>query len=177
MMRRACAFEDAVLSDALDTTRATADDLVAHLDACEGCRDLHAIASALHDDHAVALAEAHVPSAGQVWWRAELRARQEATTLAARPITVATGIAAAAIIGLLASLTGALAWWLQDSPAFTLRATADKPITGSAMEAVANLLLGAAGGEFTGLRLVIWLCAGAMLIATPVLLYMAFRDE
>jgi len=177
MIRRTCAFEDAVLGAALDTTRATPDDVVAHLEACEGCRDLHAIASALHDDHAVALAEAHVPSAGQAWWRAELRARQEATALAARPITVATGIAAAAVIGVLASLTGVLAWWLQDSPVFALRATADKPITGAAFEAVANLLVGAAWGEFTGLRLAIWLCAGAMLVATPLLLYMAIRDE
>jgi len=79
MMRRACAHEDAVLVAALDTTRATPDAVLAHLEACDSCRDLHTIASALHDDHAMALAEAHVPSAGQAWWRAELRARQEAT--------------------------------------------------------------------------------------------------
>ena len=84
MMRRACAHEDAVLAAALDTTRATPDAVLAHLEACDSCRDLHTIASALHDDHAMALAEAHVPSAGQAWWRAELRARQEATALAAR---------------------------------------------------------------------------------------------
>ena len=166
MMRRVCPSEDAVLAAALDVSRAMPDDLVAHLEGCDGCRDLHTIASTLHDDHAVALAEAHVPSAGQVWWRAELRARQEATALAARPITVATGIAAAAVIGLLASLTGVLAWWVQDSP-----------IKSTAMEAVASLLVGSAWGEFTGLRLGIWFCAGAMLIATPVLLYVALREE
>ena len=166
MMRRACAHEDAVLAAALDATRATPDDLAAHLEACDSCRDLHTIASALHDDNAVALAEAHVPSAGQAWWRAELRARQEATALAARPITVATGIAAAAVVGLLASLTGVLAWWLQD---WLGKSTV--------LQALADLMVVGAWGAPTGLRLAIWLCAGAMLVATPVLLYVALRDE
>ena len=151
---RACAHEDAVIAAALDATGVVPGDVAAHLRSCDSCRDLHTIASAIHDDNAVALAEAHVPSAGQVWWRAELRARQAATALAARPITVATGVAAAAIIGLLASLTGVLAWWLQDWLAAV--GTWDSP---------------------TGLRLAVWLCAGAMLVATPVLLYVALRDE
>lgn len=166
MIRRTCAFEDAVLAAALDTARATPEDVAAHLGTCDACRDLHTIASALHDELAVAVAEAHVPSAGQVWWRSELRARQEATALAARPITVATGIAAAVVVGLLASLTGVLAWWLEDSPA-----------TSTLRRAMSDLVVGGAWGEFSGLRLVVWLCAGVMLIATPVLLYMALRDE
>ncbi len=81
---------------------------------CDSCRDLHTIASALQDDQAEALAEARVPSAGQAWWRAELRARQEAAAVADRPITVATGLAAASLVGLLASVAGVLGWWLQD---------------------------------------------------------------
>jgi hypothetical protein len=166
MSRRGCPLEEAVSAAARDIGRAMPDNLVVHLEACDGCRDLHIVASALHDEHAVALAEAHVPSAGQVWWRAELRAHQEATALAARPITVATGIAAAAVIGLLASLTGVLTWWLQGSP-----------IKATTMQAVADLLVGSAWGEFTELRLAVWLCAGAMLVATPVLLYVALRDE
>ena len=165
-MMRACAHEDAVLTAALDSTGVMPDDVVAHLGSCDSCRDLHTIASALQDDNAVALAEAHVPSAGQTWWRAELRARQEATALATRPITVATGIAAAAVIGLLASLTGVVAWWLQDTMG-----------TPTAFQAVAELMVASAWGEPTGLRLAVWLCAGAMLVATPVLLYVALRDE
>jgi len=166
MMRRACAHEDAILAAALDATRMAPDDVVAHLEACDSCRDLHTIASALHDDHAVALAEARVPSAGQAWWRAELRARQEATALAARPITVATGIAAAAVIGLLASLTGVLAWWLQDGLGQS-----------TVLQALGHVLVAGPWGAPTGLRLAVWLCAGAMLVATPVLLYVALRDE
>jgi hypothetical protein len=107
-----------------------------------------------------------VASAGQAWWRAELRARQEATALAARPITVATGIAAAALIGLLVSLTGVLAWWLEDSR-----------VSSTTIQAVADLMVASTWGAPTGLRVAIWLCAGAMLVATPLLLYVALRDE
>jgi predicted anti-sigma-YlaC factor YlaD len=166
MTRRPCAREDAVLAAALDTMRAAPTDVVEHLESCDHCRDLHRIASALHDEHAVAPAEAHVPSAGQAWWRAELRARQEATAIAARPITIATGIAAASLIGLLASLTGVLAFWLQD-----------RLVSTSVLEAASNLLAVAGGTPATGLRLAIWICAGALLLATPLLLYVALRDE
>ena len=166
MIRRDCAHEDAVLAAALDPASAAPADVTAHLASCDSCREFHTIASALHDDNAVALAEARVPSAGQAWWRAELRARQEAAELAARPITVATAIAAAALIGLMASLTGALAWWLQGSSGMS-----------TTLHAIAELMLAGAWGEPTGVRLAIWLCAGAMLVATPVLLYVALRDE
>jgi predicted anti-sigma-YlaC factor YlaD len=165
-MMRGCAHEESVLAAALDATGVMPDDVAAHLGSCGDCRDLYGIASALQDDNAVALAEAHVPSAGQTWWRAELRSRQEAAALATRPITVATGIAAASVIGLLASLAGVLAWWLQGTVG-----------TPTALQAAADVMLASVWGELTGLRLAIWLCAGAMLVATPVLLYVALRDE
>ncbi len=66
----------------------------------------------------------------------------------------------------MASLTGVLAWWLQDAMG---------PST--VLQAVADLMVASAWGEPTGLRLAVWLCAGAMLVATPVLLYVALRDE
>ncbi len=164
---RACAHEDAVLAAALAAPRAPLPaDLAAHLAGCDGCRDLHTIASALQDDHAEALAEARVPSAGQAWWRAELRARQEAAATAARPITVATGLAVASLIGVLASLTGALAWWLQDWS-----------VIPAALPAAAGSVASAALSAPTGLRLALWLVAGVLLVATPVMLYVALRDE
>jgi hypothetical protein len=47
--------------------------------------------------------EARVPSAAHVWWRAQMRARQEAAAAAARPIAVAQGVAAASAAGLAAA--------------------------------------------------------------------------
>lgn len=167
MRGRPCRHEDAVLAAAIEAPRAplTAD-LASHLAECDDCRNLHTIASALQDDQVEALAEARVPSAGQAWWRAEIRARQDAAAAAARPITVATGLAAACLIGLLASVAGVLGWWLQDSLAMP-----------AAVEAVASTLAAATWSAPTGLRVALWLVAGALLVATPVMLYVALHDE
>ena len=167
MMRRGCPREDAVLAAALEASDAPMpSELADHLAACEKCRDLHVIASALQDDHASELAEARVPSAGQTWWRAELRARQEAAVVAARPITVVTGVAIACLVGLLASVTGVIAWWLRDS----LGTPAAQWLTSEASAVSAWALP-------DGARVLLWLVAGVLLLATPVVLYMAFREE
>jgi len=112
---RHCDREDDVLAHLIETPHTPLSaPLQAHLGECAGCRDLALVGSALRLDHATALAQVRVPSAGQVWWRAELRARQDAAARATRPITVATGLAAACLLGLLASVAGALAWWVRD---------------------------------------------------------------
>lgn len=165
MIGPACTREDAVLAAALDAPRERLSaELADHLAACDSCRDLHSIASALQDAQAAALAEAHVPSAGQVWWRAEIRARQEAAAAATRPITVATGLAAACLVGVLVSVAGLLAWWLQVSLAPAAQ------VLGSGMTAVTWAVP-------TGMRLLLWLVAGILCVATPLVLYVAFREE
>ena len=167
MTRRGCTREDAVLAAALEAPGTPVPaDLAEHLAACDHCRDLHVIASALQDDHATALAEARVPSAGQTWWRAELRARQEAAAVAARPITIVTGVAVACLIGLFASVAGVLAWWLRDSLA-----------TPAAQWLTADVSTVSAWPLPDGARVVLWLAAGILLLATPLLLYVAFREE
>jgi anti-sigma factor RsiW len=70
-----------------------AGELKAHVAACDGCRDLVAILAPLGESWAGARIDAHVPASGMVWWRAQMRARQEAARAAARPITVVQGIA------------------------------------------------------------------------------------
>lgn len=78
-------------------------DLAAHTRTCAICRDVAAVAGALHDEGDAAWREARVPSAAHVWWRAQVRARQEAAAAAARPIAVAQGVAAASAAGLAAA--------------------------------------------------------------------------
>jgi len=82
-------------------------ELQAHVAACEGCRDLVGTVAPLGDAWQDTRAEAHVPASGMVWWRAQLRARREATRAAARPITVVQAIAGLA--GLV-FIVGTLAW-------------------------------------------------------------------
>jgi hypothetical protein len=79
-----------------------------HAAACPVCADLALAASALHDASAdAAIAPMALPSAGQVWWRAELRARHEAARLAQRPVIAVQAVAA--VVFLAAVVTAARA--------------------------------------------------------------------
>ncbi|RPI52079.1 MAG: hypothetical protein EHM55_17370 [Acidobacteria bacterium] len=52
--------------------------------------------------------EARIPTPEIVWWRAQMRAREEAARKAARPILFTQALAIAALFGLLISLAGRL---------------------------------------------------------------------
>lgn len=64
------------------------------------------VAEAIAAEAAAAHREAAPPSSGIVWWRAQMRARQEAAKAVERPLTIAHGIAIACGIGLLLSVVG-----------------------------------------------------------------------
>ena len=74
-------------------------DLVAHASACALCADVIEVARALQDDRRTACQRATVPTSGIIWWRAEMRARNEAARKASRPITVVQLVAAACLLG------------------------------------------------------------------------------
>jgi hypothetical protein len=92
-------------------------ELTEHVAACDGCHDLARIFGVLGASWEDARQDAHVPAAGTVWWRAQVRARRDAQRAAARPITVAqvTGailgivLAAAALVRIYPWLLSALA--------------------------------------------------------------------
>jgi hypothetical protein len=84
-------------------------ELAAHVQTCEVCRDLATVVQAMRRDHDDVWKEANVPSSGQVWWRAELRARHEAIRAASQPITVAQSVAATLVLGV-ALLFGLWGW-------------------------------------------------------------------
>jgi len=118
-----CSHEDDVLS-AVNTGRwpERADaELRAHVDTCEICRDLIAVATAISEFDGTPAA---VPDASRIWIAAQLRARADATRLAERPITVAQAIAFAAIVGMLGAVLGASLPWVQSAIAATKGALA-----------------------------------------------------
>jgi hypothetical protein len=82
-------------------------ELSAHVAACAICRDLATVAGAIAEDYGTAFEHAHLPSAGLVWWRAEIRARQQAIRAAERPITLIQTMVG--VCGVAAAL-GLLAW-------------------------------------------------------------------
>jgi hypothetical protein len=96
-----------------------------HVARCALCSDVAEIAAAFFEDRDCAQADGTVPSSSVVWWRAQIRVREEAERLAARPILLvqaaATTCAAAAAIAVAPAASawirrcltalGATDWW------------------------------------------------------------------
>lgn len=168
-----CAREHDVLEAlAADASLETwSGDLRAHAGACPICGDLVAVALPLLQEQRAATSEAHPPSSGIVWWRAQMRARQEAAQAATRPITVVQGLAAvagAAVFAMLLSITApVLSGWYKGLGLFgglregfrlpQVELSSLMPSTG------AGLLLAAA-------------CLFCLLLG-PLAVYFAFGDE
>ena len=83
-----------------------------HVLACDVCNELAIAASAI-DSEASLRPLPSLPSAGSVWWRAQLRARQEAAKAVVRPITAAQALSMAVLFGLAGAVFGATASWFQ----------------------------------------------------------------
>ena len=90
------------------------DELRVHVASCETCAEL-AIAARAIDEEAEATRplSQDLPSAGTVWWRAQLRARQEAVRDAVRPMTAVHTLGLAAIFAVGGAIFGASAQWFQ----------------------------------------------------------------
>ena len=112
------------------------------------------VGALLKNDHRAALDEADVPSSGQVWWRAQVRARADAQRVAARPLFVAQAVGAAAVLGALGAF---VSWmWPTISTAGVWLAVSARP------------------GE---LGISAWVAIGAWLVLAPVALYFVFARE
>ena len=109
-------------SDVLDAVASekwphrVAPELAVHVASCAVCSDIAAVATAIRTAHEVAWRDAAIPSSGQVWWRADMRARQEAIRTASRPIAIAQAAAVLVAVAL-AGAAGWIAWtWTRQEP-------------------------------------------------------------
>jgi hypothetical protein len=75
---------------------------------CPQCGPLVRLAEQIRLEFEQTKSEARVPTPEIVWWRAQMRAREEAARKAARPILFTQALAIAALVGLLISLAGRL---------------------------------------------------------------------
>lgn len=75
---------------------------------CPQCGPLVALAQEIREEFERTRQHARVPTAEIVWWRAQMRAREEAARAAARPILLTQALAVAALIGLLVAVAGRL---------------------------------------------------------------------
>lgn len=147
-------------------------DLRVHVDACPVCADVVMVAAAMQEEHALACQQAHVPTAGLVWWRAELRARQEAARKAARPMTLVHGVAAACLVTALLTISSFFSPWVRSA----LTGWMEWPATLPAVALPSVETVGVAGlFGVSGLALV--LAIGAWLLLVPVALYFMFSRD
>jgi hypothetical protein len=143
--------------------------LRAHVAACSACAGVTTIAALLREDEAASLSDVRVPAAGQVWWRAAVRARVEAAHTASRPITWMQGLAAAAIAGLAIALFSVVWPFLRQGASLATSAVAS--MAPGASE-VAPLF---AAAVQQALPLLVF--AGIFVIVTPIALYFALSDK
>ena len=158
-----CCREQDVL-DALVSER-WPDDLRAHASACAICSDLVTAVHPILTDRVDLSGEGHIPSSGVMWWRAQMRARQEAAREAARPITIAQIVGAVCVLSLFVS---AIAWVSPVVRAWFVGATAD--ITAS----VRNVEFSAGLVSQHWLLLVMGL---VWLMLAPLVIYFAMAED
>jgi hypothetical protein len=83
-----------------------------HVEACSVCADLVQIVVPLRDAGTDLPAASMLPSAGTVWWRAQIRARREAAREAAGPVTVAQVVGMVAMALAISAAIWAAGPWL-----------------------------------------------------------------
>ncbi|HYC94056.1 MAG TPA: hypothetical protein VEO54_32960 [Thermoanaerobaculia bacterium] len=81
-------------------------ELESHLSGCTSCSELRLVAGAFLDDRAQAMAEAHVPSSGTMWWRMRVRHRQELEARARRSLYLGQAATLLVAIALVVSFFG-----------------------------------------------------------------------
>lgn len=121
-----------------------------HAASCGICSEVALVSALYRDEYSTAMEQARVPSAGLVWWKAELRARREAVRVASRPITLVTGVAIAFVLAAIAFL---VVGYSKDIDMATVSA-------------------------FVVARpMVLWIALAVILAATPIALYFVSSDE
>jgi len=73
---------------------------------CPQCADVAAFTELLHDDFNHISQHPRVPTPEIVWWRAQMRAREEANRAALRPILLTQAVSMAALAGVLVAVAG-----------------------------------------------------------------------
>ena len=143
--------------------------LVAHAAHCVTCREIAQVSVLLQEDVDHARIDVIVPAAGQIWWRAAVRARLESTQAAARPMTWMHAITGAIVVGVfLAGLTAVWPMLPGVLNMITRAVNLDMLPSPEVTNALAGGLAMAAG---------VGVVAAAILIIAPLALYFAFSDD
>ena len=121
-----------------------------HTKSCRICTEVALISMLYQEDYSVALDQARVPSSGLVWWKSELRARQEALRAASRPIEMVQGVSVACVISVVVVALALIA---------------------------SQFGLGEISAFLQQQPLILWLAIGAVAALTPIALYFVYSGE
>ena len=168
-MMNECDREEDVL-DALAARRwpdRAPDDLRLHVTTCTVCADLAEVATAVLDDRQQLWSEARVPPAGVVWWRAQLRAREDAARAAGRPVAFIQGVAASVSLWLMVALFRALPDGYVSEWSASLMGSL--PALTFTMADVARIA--------AAVPIIVFVLIAAWLVLAPVAIYFAAADE
>ena len=134
-----------------------------HVAGCPVCADVAEVAGALYEDQHAALKEAaELPSAELVWFRAQARARADASRQAARPIAVMQAIGLATATAMISLLIGVVALWVWQRADWLAELPPLQPVGFDSMGfAVRGVLL----------------AVGLWLILAPVAVYLVAADD
>jgi hypothetical protein len=81
-------------------------ELDAHTTACGSCSELRLVAGALLDERIEAVREAPVPTAKTMWWRMQMRLRQETQARARRSLFIGQAMTLTIALALVGTLFG-----------------------------------------------------------------------
>ena len=144
------------------------DSLVTHAAHCVTCAEVAQVSILLQEDVDHARIDVIVPAAGQIWWRAAVRARLESTHAAARPMSWMHAITAAIVLGVfLAAITAV--WPMLPGIINTIRAVSLEVLPS------AEVAKAIAGGltQIAGLAII----AAAIMVIAPLALYFVLSDD
>jgi hypothetical protein len=144
-------------------------DLRQHVDGCGICQDVAAVFAVIAEDRDAAEAELVVPHSSIVWWRAQIRAREEAAATAARPIAVVQIAAVVCLIAAAVALAPVALTTLEVAAASTSSIAAWLAPRAAAVVNTFSLV--------TGMAQPILPFAAASVLLMPVLLYYVLREE
>lgn len=142
-------------------------ELSEHVAGCAVCRDLAEITLAIAAERDAAWSDGHIPPAGVVWWRAQLRAREDKARAATRPVAFVHGVAASVAVWLIVSIYRALpaGYWSE----WLASITSSLPRYTFTMADIARI-----AAAVPGILLVL---VAVWLVLAPVAIYFAAADE
>jgi hypothetical protein len=143
-----------------------------HVSQCAVCAEVARVGEALAADQKAVrmfLVDSPLPSAGQVWRRAALRAQADAVHAASRPLVWAQGLAGAVVVGLAVAALGAM--WPALAEAFGRVASALVPPSH-----VADGVLRMLGDVVPRRWAAVVVGVAACVALSPAVVYWALRD-